>query len=183
MKHLLLTSMTLSALFSEAVFSSCPDFMNHSMRKLASTEQVQFCEAYEGKALLIVNTASYCGYTSQFEALEEVHQTYADNGLVVLGFSSDDFFQEDNDEGDAAEVCFEKYNVTFPIIATSAVRGSDANPVFRGLGEAAGYPRWNFNKYLVSPAGEVVERFSSGDRPDSDKMRAAIEAALSAAQS
>ena len=183
MKLLVLTSLTLSALISEAVFSSCPDFMNHSMRKLASTDQVQFCEAYEGKALLIVNTASYCGYTSQFEALEAVHQTYADNGLVVLGFSSDDFFQEDNDEGDAAGVCFEKYNVTFPIIATSAVRGSDANPVFRGLGEAAGYPRWNFNKYLVSPAGEVVEHFSSGVRPDSDTMRAAIEAALPAAQS
>ena len=183
MKHLVFTPATLSLIFSQAVFASCPDFMNHSMRKLASTEHVQFCEAYEGKALLIVNTASYCGYTSQFEALEEVHQTYASNGLVVLGFSSDDFFQEDNDEGDAAEVCFEKYDVTFPVIATSAVRGSNANPVFRGLGEAAGYPRWNFNKYLVSSAGEVVEHFSSGVRPDSVKMRAAIEAALPAAQS
>ena len=107
MKHLLLTLAALSALFSHAVFASCPDFLNHSMRKLASTEEVQFCEAYEGKALLIVNTASYCGYTSQFESLEKVHRAYADNGLVVLGFSSDDFFQEDNDEGDAAEVCFE----------------------------------------------------------------------------
>ena len=182
MKHLLLTQLVLPALCSQAVFASCPDFLNHSMRKLASTEEVQFCEAYEGKALLIVNTASYCGYTSQFESLERVHQTYADNGLVVLGFSSDDFFQEDNDEGDAAEVCFEKYDVTFPVIATSAVRGSDANPVFRGLGEAAGYPRWNFNKYLVSPAGEVVEHFSSGVKPDSEEMRAAIEATLPSVQ-
>ena len=183
MKHLLMTLAALSALFSHAVFASCPDFLNHSMRKLASTEEVQFCEAYEGKALLIVNTASYCGYTSQFESLEKVHRAYADNGLVVLGFSSDDFFQEDNDEGDAAEVCFEKYDVTFPVIATSAVRGSDANPVFRGLGEAEGYPRWNFNKYLVSPTGEVVEHFSSGVKPDSEEMRAAIEAALPAAKS
>lgn len=183
MKHLVLTMAAVSALFSHAVFASCPDFLNHSMRKLASTETIQFCEAYEGKALLIVNTASYCGYTSQFEGLEEMHQTYEDNGLVVLGFSSDDFFQEDNDEGDAAEVCFEKYEVTFPVIATSAVRGSDANPVFRGLGEAAGYPRWNFNKYLVSPAGEIVEHFASGVKPDSEEMRAAIEAALPATQS
>jgi len=183
MKHLLLTLFAMPALSSQAVFASCPDFLNHSMRKLASTEEVQFCEAYEGKALLIVNTASYCGYTSQFESLERVHQTYADNGLVVLGFSSDDFFQEDNNEGDAAEVCFEKYDVTFPVIATSAVRGSDANPVFRGLGEAAGYPRWNFNKYLVSPAGEVVEHFSSGVKPDSEEMRAAIEAALPSVKS
>ena len=183
MKHLLLTLFALLGLSSQAVFASCPDFLNHSMRKLASTEEVQFCEAYEGKALLIVNTASYCGYTSQFESLEKVHRTYAGNGLVVLGFSSDDFFQEDNDEGDAAEVCFEKYDVTFPVIATSAVRGPDANPVFRGLGEAAGYPRWNFNKYLVSPAGEVVEHFSSGVKPDSEEMRAAIEATLPSVQS
>ena len=183
MKQVLLTLTALSALFSITVFASCPDFLNHSMRKLASTEEVQFCEAYEGKALLIVNTASYCGYTPQFESLERVHQTYAGNGLVVLGFSSDDFFQEDNDEGDAAEICYDKYAVTFPVIATSAVRGSDANPVFRGLGEAAGYPRWNFNKYLVSPGGEVVEHFSSGVKPDSQKMRAAIEAALPSAQS
>ena len=102
------------------------------MRQLASTENIQFCEAYEGKAFLIVNTASYCGYTSQFEGLEQIHREYEDRGLVVLGFSSDDFFQEDNDEGDAAEVCFEKYDVTFPVLATSPVRGSGANPVFKG---------------------------------------------------
>ena len=99
MKHVLLTLAALSALFSTTVFASCPDFLNHSMRKLASTEEVQFCEAYEGKALLIVNTASYCGYTSQFESLEKVHQTYAGNGLVVLGFSSDDFFRRTTTKG------------------------------------------------------------------------------------
>ena len=143
----LLTATLLTAL--PLVSAACPEFLDHSMRKLASKDSVQFCEAYEGKALLIVNTASYCGYTPQFESLEQVHQDYRERGLVVLGFSSDDFFQEDNDEGDAAEVCFEKYDVTFPVMATSAVRGSDANPVFKGLGEAAGYPKWNFNKYLV----------------------------------
>ena len=183
MSRLFLLGGLLAASLSGTASASCPDFLNHSMRQLASTNTIQFCEAYEGKALLIVNTASYCGYTRQFEGLEQLHREYADLGLVVLGFSSDDFFQEDNDEGDAAEVCFEKYDVTFPVIATSAVRGSDANPVFRGLGEAAGYPRWNFNKYLVSPAGEVIEHFSSGVKPDSEEMRAAIEAALPAAQS
>ena len=183
MKPLLLTLAALSALFSTTVFASCPDFLNHSMRKLASTETVQFCEAYEGKALLIVNTASYCGYTPQFEGLEQLHQTYQSRGLAVLGFSSDDFFQEDNDEGDAAEICFEKYSVSFPVMATSAVRGGDANPVFRGLGEAAGYPRWNFNKYLVSPSGEVIEHFGSGVRPDDEEMTAAIEKDLPSPQS
>jgi glutathione peroxidase len=98
--------------------------------------------------------------------------------LVVLGFSSDDFFQEDNDEGDAAEICFEKYDVSFPVMATTAVRGSDANPVFKGLGEAAGYPKWNFNKYLVSPTGEVVGHFGSGVAPNSEELTVAIKAAL-----
>jgi glutathione peroxidase len=157
---------------------ACPDFLNHSMRALGSTERIQFCEAYEGKALLIVNTASYCGYTPQFEGLEQLHQTYENKGLAVLGFSSDDFWQEDNDEEDAADVCFEKYSVSFPVMATSAVKGKDANPIFRGLGEAAGYPRWNFNKYLVSPNGEVLAHFGSGVTPDSEEMTAAIEEAL-----
>ncbi len=165
------------------LFAACPDFLNHSMRQLASTESIQFCDAYEGKALLIVNTASYCGYTPQFESLERVHREYAASGLVVIGFSSDDFFQEDNDEGDAAEICFEKYEVSFPVMATSAVRGGDANPVFQGLGSAAGFPSWNFNKYVVSGEGEVVGRFSSGVKPDSEELRTAIQAALPKASS
>jgi len=183
MSRLALLSAIAVATLASTVSASCPDFLNHSMRQLASTDNIQFCEAYEGKALLIVNTASYCGYTRQFEGLEQVHQAYQDRGLVVLGFSSDDFFQEDNDEGDAAEVCFEKYEVSFPVLATSPVRGSDANPVFRGLGEAAGYPRWNFNKYVVSSTGEIVGHFSSGDKPNSEAIRAAIESALPAASS
>lgn len=183
MKRFALTSFMLTVALSPAVSASCPAFLNHSMRQLASTETIQFCEAYEGKTLLIVNTASYCGYTSQFEGLEQVHQTYEDEGLVVLGFSSDDFFQEDNDEGDAAEVCFDKYEVSFPVIATSSVRGDNANPVFRGLGEAAGYPRWNFNKYLVTPDGAVLDHFSSGVTPDSEEMRTAIESVLRGANS
>ena len=172
----LLTATILTSL--PLVSAACPEFLDHSMRKLASKDSVQFCEAYEGKALLIVNTASYCGYTPQFESLEQVHQDYRERGLVVLGFSSDDFFQEDNDEGDAAEVCFEKYDVTFPVMATSAVRGSDANPVFKGLGEASGYPKWNFNKYLVSSTGEVVGHYGSGVAPDSEELLVAIKAAL-----
>lgn len=115
----LLTATLLTSL--PLVSAACPEFLDHSMRKLASKDSVQFCDAYEGKALLIVNTASYCGYTPQFEGLEQVHQDYRERGLVVLGFSSDDFFQEDNDEGDAAEVCFEKYDVSFPVDRKSVV--------------------------------------------------------------
>ncbi len=180
MTRVSLTGFVLVATLSTAASASCPSFLNHSMRQLASTENIQFCEAYEGKALLIVNTASYCGYTSQFESLEQVHQEYEGRGLVVLGFSSDDFFQEDNDESDAAEVCFERYDVTFPVIATSRVRGSDANPVFKGLGEASRYPSWNFNKYVVSSSGDILGHFPSSAKPNGKEIRAAIEAALPA---
>jgi len=97
---------------------------------------------------------------------------------VVLGFSSDDFFQEENDEQDAAAVCYDKYEVTFPVMATSGVKGADANPVYKGLGEAKGYPSWNFNKYVVDGSGEVVEHFGSRVSPDSQELRDAINALL-----
>ena len=150
---------------------ACPDFLNTEMRKLSSKETINFCESYAGKPMLIVNTASNCGYTPQFTGLEELHKEYKDQGLVVVGFSSDDFFQEENDEQDAATVCFEKYDVSFPVMATSSVRGRKANPVFKGLGEAQGYPSWNFNKYVVSGDGEVLAHFKSSVGPNSAELR------------
>ena len=154
---------------------ACPEFLDTEMRKLSSKETINFCESYAGKPMLIVNTASNCGYTPQFSGLESLHQEYKDKGLVVVGFSSDDFFQEENDEADAATVCFEKYDVSFPVMATTSVRGRNANPVFKGLGEAQGYPRWNFNKYVVSGDGEVVAKFGASVGPDSDELRNLID--------
>ncbi len=181
MKALSLTTATLLIALSAGASASCPSFLNHSMRQLASTENIQFCEAYEGKALLIVNTASYCGYTSQFEGLEQIHREYENRGLVVLGFSSDDFWgQEADEEAEAAEVCFEKYDVSFPVLATSPVKGAAANPIFKGLGDAAGYPKWNFNKYIVSSSGDIVGHFPSSAKPNGEEIRSAIEAALPA---
>lgn len=177
MRHLIQQLILAFSLFSLslAAGASCPDYLNQEMRKLSSKETLNFCESFAGKPLLIVNTASNCGYTKQFTGLEQLHQDYKEQGLVVIGFSSDDFWQEENDEADAAEVCFEKYDVTFPVMATSAVRGSDANPVFRGLGEAKGYPTWNFNKYLVDREGNVVEHFSSNVAPDNVRLRGMID--------
>ena len=154
---------------------ACPDFLDTEMRKLSSKETINFCERYAGKPMLIVNTASNCGYTPQFYGLESLHQEYKGKGLVVIGFSSDDFFQEENDEADAATVCFEKYEVSFPVMATTSVRGQNANPVFKGLGEAQGYPRWNFSKYVVSGDGEVVARFGSSVGPESSELRNLID--------
>ena len=172
MKHAsaLITGISLSS-----AVTACPDFLNTEMRKLSSKESINFCESYAGKPMLIVNTASNCGYTPQFTGLEALHQEYKDRGLVVVGFSSDDFFQEENDEADAATVCFEKYDVSFPIMATSSVRGGDANVVYKGLGDAKGYPRWNFNKYVVSGEGEVIAKFGSSVGPESNELRSLID--------
>ena len=177
-KFALKTIGLIGTMLSTSVFASCPDYLNHEMRMLGSKETINFCEAYAGKPMLIVNTASNCGFTPQFDGLEALHKEYADKGLVVLGFSSDDFFQEENDEQDAAAVCYDKYEVTFPVMATSGVKGADANPVYKGLGEAKGYPSWNFNKYVVDGSGEVVEHFGSRVSPDSQELRDAINALL-----
>lgn len=174
----LISTLALGAALLSANASACPEYLNNSMRKLASKEVINFCESYAGKPMLIVNTASNCGYTPQFDGLEKLHKDYESKGLVVIGFSSDTFFQEENDEGDAATVCYEKYDVSFPVMATSPVRGGNANPVFKGLGEAKGYPTWNFNKYLVDAEGNVVEHFGSNVGPDDPKLLSGIESVL-----
>jgi glutathione peroxidase len=158
--------------------AECPAFLKTEFKRLRSAEKLNLCEAYAGKPLLIVNTASHCGYTSQFEGLEALHQKYRVRGLVVLGFPSDDFRQEAADEAEVAEVCFVNYGVKFPMFAPSSVTGAKANPVFRELARQAREPSWNFNKYLVSPEGKVVAVFGSSVKPESKELNAAIEKLL-----
>jgi glutathione peroxidase len=164
--------------FAGLAAASCPDYLNHEMRRLHSKEDVNLCEVTAGKPMLIVNTASHCGYTPQFKGLEAVHQAYKDRGLVVVGFASDSFRQEADSEAEAADVCFVNYGVSFTMLAPTPVRGSEANPVFQALGAAAGEPKWNFNKYLVNADGTVVEHFDSGVAPTSPAFTAAIEKVL-----
>lgn len=156
---------------------SCDDFTNVSMRKLHAEESINFCE-FKNKPLLIVNTASNCGFTGQFKELEALHKKYKDKGLVVIGFPSDDFFQEENDEADTAEVCYVNYGVTFTMLSTTAVRGDDANEIFKHLNTKAGAPKWNFYKYLVSADRKSVQRFNSRTKPLSVNLTQAIENAL-----
>ncbi|WP_285164718.1 glutathione peroxidase [Shewanella goraebulensis] len=181
MKKLLLTAglLTLSnaLLPSTAIANSCPDYLNVEARKLHSDEVVDLCEVTNGKPVLIVNTASNCGFTPQFEALEALHKEYEDD-LVVIGFPSDDFFQEEDDEAKTADVCFVNYGVTFTMVSTSAVRGSDVNSVFAYLGDKTAAPKWNFYKYLVSADGESVQQFNSRVKPDSEELKKAIESVL-----
>nr|WP_245699328.1 glutathione peroxidase [Pseudoalteromonas byunsanensis] len=162
---------------TQSFASECDDFTNVEFRKLRSEQTINLCQ-FKNKPLLIVNTASNCGFTDQFAGLEELHKTYQDKGLVVLGFPSDDFFQEEDDEKDTAKVCFINYGVTFNMFATSAVRGSDANPVFKYLNEQTSSPNWNFYKYLVSADRKQVTRFNSRTKPLSKELTNAIENAL-----
>jgi glutathione peroxidase len=169
---------TLLTVITGVATAACPDFLNHDFKKLRSRDTVNLCQLAAGKPLLIVNTASHCGYTPQFKGLEALHQTYSPRGLVVVGFPSDDFHQEAKDAEETAEVCFVNYGVTFTMLAASPVRGTAANPVFSELDRRTAEPSWNFNKYLVSADGKSVQHFDSDVTPDSDVLRKAIEATL-----
>lgn len=155
--------------------AQCHQLLNFKATKLRSSEQVDFCKAFNGKALLIVNTASKCGYTPQFKDLEKLHQQYGDK-LAVIGFPSDDFRQEHNDTEQVAEVCFINYGVTFTMVEPSQVKGNTANVLFKSLSEATGkQPGWNFTKYLVSADGKEIKHFSSDVKPDDQRLIQSIE--------
>lgn len=158
--------------------ASCPALLQHSFRRLQDETPVSLCQ-FSGKVLLVVNTASYCGFTSQFEGLEALNARYAARGLVVLGFPSNDFQQEDADARKTADVCFNTYGVKFPMFMQTAVRGAQAHPLFAELAQATGSaPSWNFNKYLVGRDGRPLAHFGSMTSPTSRKLTAAIESAL-----
>jgi glutathione peroxidase len=139
-------------------------------------------KSYKGKVALIVNTASKCGYTPQYEGLQNLYNAYKDRGFVVLGFPANNFGgQEPGTEAEIKEFCTSKYKVTFPMFAKVSVKGEDQHPLFAYLTDKKTNPEfggdisWNFNKFLVDRNGKVVARFSSKDKPESDTVRAAIE--------
>ena len=158
--------------------ASCPAWLDQDYRKLHSSQKVNICQAFAGKPLLIVNTASHCGYTPQFKGLEAAWQQYKARGLVVVGFASDDFNQEDPDEEKAAEICFLNNGVTFTMLAPTHVKGKEANPVFQELARQSKAPAWNFNKYLVRADGKVLQYMGSGVTPESAEFATAVESLL-----
>ncbi|MBC7983390.1 MAG: glutathione peroxidase [Candidatus Obscuribacterales bacterium] len=162
--------------------ADCPAFLNQDLQKLRSSERVNLCKAFAGKPMLIVNTASHCGFAPQFKGLQSLHEKYKDKGLVVLGFPSDDFNQESKDETETADVCYINYGVKFTMLSPSPVKGSGANPIFKELARQTKAPAWNFNKYLVNADGTVVKHFGSTVAPDSAEMTKAIDAVLSASK-
>ena len=133
---------------------------------------------YEGKVALVVNVASRCGNTPQYEGLQKLYTKYKDRGLKVAGFPSDDFRREAADEAKTAEVCFENFGVTFDMFAPIAVTGDKAHPLFREIARQSSAPEWNFHKYVIDRNGRVVATFPSRVKPDAPEVLAAIEKVL-----
>jgi glutathione peroxidase len=178
MMMLLLASLSVFVQAQTPVQKTCAAMFNTEMRLLHSDKSVNLCDVVKNHAVLVVNTASHCGFTPQFKGLEKLHQTYKDKGLVVLGFASDDFYQEDDSESEAAKICYVNFGVTFTMLAPSHVKGDKANKVFAAINKQSKAPSWNFNKYLIDANGTVLEHFGSRVKPDDIKLAAAIEAAL-----
>jgi glutathione peroxidase len=159
---------------------TCSSALSFEKRRLAGEEVVNLCDAYQGKVLLIVNTASKCAFTGQYEGLEALYRRYKDRGFVVLGFPSNDFGnQEPGSEKEIQKFCRLTYSVEFPVFEKVSVSKDSADPLFRVLAEQAGaYPKWNFYKYLVDRDGEVVNYYTSVTSPQSSKVVSAIEELL-----
>lgn len=182
MKHfdqrIRLPAVLLSVLFATAA-SACPDVLNHTVEPLTGGKAQSMCQ-YEGKVVLVVNTASQCGYTPQYEGLQALHRKYAAQGLVVLGFPSNAFGgQEPGNNAKIAEFCQANFGVTFPVFAKVEVTPLRKDPVFAGLVRASGSePKWNFHKYLIDRSGKRVESFESGVEPQSKQFVQRIEALI-----
>lgn len=164
------------------VAAACPALLQHTFPRLQDEKPQNLCQ-YAGKVVLVVNTASYCGFTPQYEGLEALYAKYEKQGLVVLGFPSNDFGEQEPKDGkDIADFCFNTYGVKFPMFGKSVVKaGPKTNPLYSELAKATGKtPSWNFNKYLIARDGKTVSHFGSMTTPQSGTMVSAVEKALAA---
>ena len=168
----------LNLLCISSTWAACAPLLQHSFPRLQDEQPQSLCQ-YSGKVLLIVNTASYCGFTPQYKGLEALHAVYKDRGLVVLGFPSNDFDQESGSNRQIADFCENTYGVKFPMFGKSSVRGAQANPLYRQLATVTGLePKWNFYKFLVDRNGKVVGTYSSLIPPDDLALVRMIERQL-----
>ena len=181
MRYLCLFSFVLAACMHAAAHSACPPLIDFALPTLGDDRPASICE-YRGKVLLVVNTASQCGYTPQYEGLEKLYRRFKDRGLVVLGFPSNDFGgQEPGSNQEIARFCEANYGVSFPMFAKTSVATRTPNPFYRKLAEASGSrPAWNFHKYLVDRRGEKVIAFDTQVEPGDPKLVAEIERLLAA---
>lgn len=170
--------LALALLLLSGLAAACPPLLDVKLPTL--TEDAASLCRYEGKVLLVVNTASQCGYTPQYEGLEALHRRYKDKGLVVIGFPSNDFGgQEPGSDKDIARFCELNYGVSFPMFAKSAVAKGPVNPFYARLAQASNSrPRWNFHKYLVDRKGRRVVAYDSEVTPGDPRLVKTLERLL-----
>lgn len=171
-------------LFSVSAVASenqdCPETLNFKKEKLADEEIVDLCNEYKGKVVMVVNTASFCGFTKQYKSLESVYSKYKDDGFVVLGFPSNDFGeQEPGNETQIKEFCERTYKIKFPMFEKTSVSKGTTDPMYKTLASLAGeYPAWNFHKYLLDRNGKLVASFKSKTDPKRPEVIQKIESLL-----
>lgn len=158
----------------------CPVTLNHTVGQLAEGARINLCEAYRGQVVVVVNTASKCGFTPQYDGLEALYKKYGDRGFVVLGFPSNDFGeQEPGTEKQIQDFCRLTYGVKFPMFEKTKVRAENADPVFQVLGSMAKeFPQWNFHKYVLDREGNLAASFSSRIDPQDQRIVGLIESLL-----
>ncbi len=158
--------------------AACPKVLHHTVARLQDEKPQNLCQ-YAGQVVVVVNTASFCGFTSQYKGLEALHAKYKDRGLVVLGFPSNDFSQEPESNAKIADFCENTFGVKFPMFVKTTVKGSGALPLFKQLAEQTGTtPKWNFYKYVISRDGKDIKSFSSMTGPQDKSFVQEIEKQL-----
>lgn len=158
--------------------ASCPALLQQNFKRLQDEAPQDLCQ-YAGKVVLVVNTASYCGYTKQYEGLEKLYAKYSPRGLVILGFPSNDFKQEAASTKEIADLCYNTYGVKFPMFAPTVVTGANANPLHAALAKQTGQqPKWNFTKYLIGRDGKVIAHYPSKVTPEDAELLKQVEGAL-----
>ena len=160
--------------------ATCPTALDFHKRPLAEATPVHLCELMAGKVVLVVNTASKCAYTPQYDGLEKLYKRYRDRGVIVAGFPSNDFAgQEPGTEKQIKDFCRLTYAVEFPMFEKVRVTGSSADPLYQHMARVTGdQPRWNFHKYLIDRTGKVVASFSSEVKPEDERLVTLIEKLL-----
>lgn len=156
--------------------AACPSLLQHTFTSLQDATPMPLCQ-YAGKVILVVNTASYCGFTAQYDGLEKLYARLKDKGLVVLGFPSNDFGeQEPGSEKEIADFCRLTYGVEFPMVGKTVVKGKNANPFYMKLAEITGsQPKWNFHKYLINRDGSQVVAYASATKPEDSALLKKID--------
>jgi len=175
-----LAAPTAAAAPADAPPPACPSLLQQNFSRLQDEKSQSLCQ-YSGKVVVVVNTASFCGFTPQYQGLEALYAKYKDRGLVVLGFPSNDFSQETGSNKEIADFCENTFGVKFPMFTKTSVTGKDANPLFKQLAAKTGTtPRWNFYKYVIARDGSSVVSFNSMADPASRPFIQEIEKQLAA---